>query len=234
MSSKRSEWVSPCNPRRERLSEDPVGWVKPTEKSPDPGGFHPPSKADSRSSFQMIPDSLLSRDAIAGQPGPSNDRPAALGLVALLGLAAWCGTVAGLLEVVAVVVRKRFFDTNQLMGMSRHFTWLVPLTDLLIFLLVGLIGTLIVMLRPAGGRWAVARTLCALTLLPMLLRGLPAGLRPGLGPRGPGSLGPLGPHPGAAQDHLPVRGPFERSHSRRYACVARGVSLGGRPGPARA
>jgi hypothetical protein len=31
-----------------------------------------------------------------------------------LGLSAWCGTVAGLLEVVAIVVRKRSFDTNQL------------------------------------------------------------------------------------------------------------------------
>jgi arylsulfatase A-like enzyme len=88
-------------------------------------------------------------------------------------LAAWCGTVAGLLEVVAVVARKRFFDTNQLLSMSRHFTWLVPLTDLLILLLVGLVGCLIVWLWPAGGRWVVTRTLCALTVLPMLLVSIP-------------------------------------------------------------
>ena len=117
--------------------------------------------------------SLLSRGAIAGQPGPPNHRPAPLGPVALLGLAAWCGTVAGLLEVAAVVVRKRFFDSNHLLGMSRHFIWLVPLTDLLIFLLVGLVGCLVVILRPAGGRWAVARTLCVLTMLPMLLGAFP-------------------------------------------------------------
>ena len=92
---------------------------------------------------------------------------------ALLGLSAWCGTIAGLLEVVTVVVRKRFFDTNQLLSMSRHFIWLVPLTDLLIFLLVGLVGSLVVILRPSGGRWAVARTLVRLTLLPMLLAAFP-------------------------------------------------------------
>jgi arylsulfatase A-like enzyme len=117
----------------------------------------------------MIHASLLSRRSITGQPGPSNHRPDRLGPVALLGLAAWCGTVAGLLEVVTIVVRKQFFDANQLLGMSHHFIWLVPLTDLLILLLVGLFGCLVVILRPAGGRWVVARTLCALTLLPMLL-----------------------------------------------------------------
>ena len=121
----------------------------------------------------MILASLLSRGAIAGEPGPANHRPDRLGPVALLGLSAWCGTIAGLLEVATVVVRKRFFDTNQLLSMSRHFIWLVPLTDLLIFLLVGLVGSLVVILRPAGGRWAVARTLCALTLLPMLLVAFP-------------------------------------------------------------
>ena len=57
--------------------------------------------------------------------------------------------------------------------MSRHFIWLVPLTDLLILLLVGLVGSLVVILRPSGGRWAVVRTLCALTLLPMLLVAFP-------------------------------------------------------------
>ena len=108
-----------------------------------------------------------------GEPGPPTHRPARLGPVALLGLSAWCGTLAGLLEVAAFVVRKRFFDTNQLLSMSRHFIWLVPLTDLLILLLVGLVGCLVVMLRPAGGRRAVARTLCVLTLLPMLLAAFP-------------------------------------------------------------
>src|SRR4051794_26758519 len=108
---------------------------------------------------------LLTRAAGAIDPEPpERSTPSRLGPVALLGLSAWSGMLAGLLEVAAFVARKRFFDTNQLLSMSRHFLWLVPLTDLLILLLAGLAGCLVVMLRPAGGRRAVARTLCVLTL----------------------------------------------------------------------
>ncbi len=93
--------------------------------------------------------------AISGEPGAA-DRPANRpGPFAILGLSAWCGTVAGLLEVVTVVVHKRFFDTNRLLSMSRDFLWLIPLTDLLIFLIVGSIGALVVILRPTGGSRAV-------------------------------------------------------------------------------
>jgi arylsulfatase A-like enzyme len=81
--------------------------------------------------------------------------------------------LAGLLEVAVLLTRKRFFDTNQLLGMSRHFIWLVPMTNLLILLLVGLAGSLVVILRPAVGRWVVARTLCTLTVLPILLVAFP-------------------------------------------------------------
>jgi arylsulfatase A-like enzyme len=91
----------------------------------------------------------------------------------MLALSAWCGTVAGLLEVVTVVVHKRFLDTNRLLSMSRHFIWLIPLTNLLIFLIIGSIGGLAVILRPLGGRRAVVWALGALTLLPVLLVGVP-------------------------------------------------------------
>ena len=103
----------------------------------------------------------------------SESKPARLGPASLLGLAAWCGTLAGLLEVGTVVVRKRFFDTNHLLGMSRHFIWLVPLTDLLILLLVGL-GRMSGRDPPAAGRsLGGLATLCALTLLPTLLVAFP-------------------------------------------------------------
>jgi arylsulfatase A-like enzyme len=118
--------------------------------------------------------SLLTRAAGAIEPEPpERSSPSRLGPVALLGLSAWCGMLAGPLEVAAFVARKRFFDTNQLLSMSRHFIWLVPLIDLLILLLAGLAGCLIIMLRPVGARRAVARTLCALTLLPLLLAAFP-------------------------------------------------------------
>ncbi len=102
-----------------------------------------------------------------------NHRSSRLGTITLLGLSAWCGTIAGLLEVMTVIVRKRFFDTNQLLSMTRHFIWLFPLADILILLLAGLVGSLVVMLWPSGGRCAVLRALCALTLLPMLLVAVP-------------------------------------------------------------
>ena len=115
--------------------------------------------------------SLLSRVAPSGEPGPA-DRPAGRpGPIAMLGLSAWCGMVAGLLEVLTVIVHKRFFDTNRLLSMSRHYLWLIPLTDLLIFLIVGSIGALAVILRPSGGRRAVLWALGALTVLPALLVG---------------------------------------------------------------
>ncbi len=102
-----------------------------------------------------------------------NESPNRLGPLAVLGLSAWCGTIAGLLEVATVVVRKRFFDANQLLSMTRHFIWLFPLAYLFLFLLVGLIGSLAVVLGPSGSRRAIVRALCALTLLPVLLVAVP-------------------------------------------------------------
>jgi arylsulfatase A-like enzyme len=117
--------------------------------------------------------SLLSEAPVADHPGPENHRRDRRGLIALLGLSAWCGTIAGLLEVVSVLVHKRFFDTNQILSMTRHFIWLFPLADLLIFLLAGFIGVLVVIIWPASGRWWVVRMLGTLTFLPMLLVAVP-------------------------------------------------------------
>ena len=56
----------------------------------------------------------------------------------ILVLSLWCGLLAGPLEVGAIVLRKRTFDLNQFYWISRHFVWLIPLTNLLIFLALGL------------------------------------------------------------------------------------------------
>ena len=73
----------------------------------------------------------------------------------LLVLSLWCGLVAGPLEVGAIVLRKHLFDLNQFYWMSRHFVWLIPLTNLLIFLALGLVlcarGTLAGRPRPLAG-----------------------------------------------------------------------------------
>ena len=55
----------------------------------------------------------------------------------LLALSLWCGLVAGTLEVGAIVLRKHTFDLNQFYWISRHFVWLIPLTNLLIFIILG-------------------------------------------------------------------------------------------------
>jgi arylsulfatase A-like enzyme len=88
-------------------------------------------------------------------------------------LPVWCGLVTGLLEVGTIVVRKTAIDANGLYGMTRHFVWLVPLTDLGIFAAIGAFGSLIRMVWPRLGPYLVARALCAMMLLPALLIAVP-------------------------------------------------------------
>jgi arylsulfatase A-like enzyme len=83
-----------------------------------------------------------------------------------LRVSAWCGLLSGLLEVGATVFRKHFIDFNQFYWKSRHFVWLVPLVNLMIFLAVGVALWLLVVYSPARGRWFSTRFLLLLTLLP--------------------------------------------------------------------
>src|ERR1700678_2630805 len=79
----------------------------------------------------------------AGLPIPklAADRP---GLLPFLLLSIWCGLVSGLLEVGITVARKQTVDLNQLYWRSRHFIWLVPLTNFVIFLILGVALSLLV------------------------------------------------------------------------------------------
>jgi arylsulfatase A-like enzyme len=90
----------------------------------------------------------------------------------LLFLSFWCGLLAGPLEVGAIVLRKHAFDLNQFYGMSRHFVWLIPLTNLLIFFFLSP-AFAILALCGRRGRWLAVRLLCALTLLPPLWTAFP-------------------------------------------------------------
>ncbi len=96
-----------------------------------------------------------------------------LGPGSILLLSAWCGIVAGLLEVGTIVVRKTFFDPNHLYGMSRHFVWLIPTANVCLFIAVGCAGTIATAFWPRRGRWIVMRGLIALTLLPPVLIAFP-------------------------------------------------------------
>ena len=109
----------------------------------------------------------------AGSPKPqAAARPS--GIIAALLLSAWCGLVAGLLEVGTIVVRKEAFDANHLYGMSRHFAWLIPVTNLGVFLAIGLLGLSVELgLAAPKAAWLV-RVACARPmLLPVFLIAFP-------------------------------------------------------------
>jgi arylsulfatase A-like enzyme len=108
----------------------------------------------------------------AGRP-PQDRAFGRLGPVTLLALSAWCGLGAGLLEVGILVVRKRMFDRNHFYWMSRHFLWLTPLANLLVFLAVGVVLSLLVMCSRRRGQWLALRLLGALALLPPLWAAFP-------------------------------------------------------------
>jgi arylsulfatase A-like enzyme len=96
-----------------------------------------------------------------------------LTLSSIMGLSAWCGVVSGLLEVGTIVLRKHTFDSSGLYGMSRHFLWVIPLANLCLFLVLGVILSLISSVWPRRVSWLAARLFCALTLLPSFLVAVP-------------------------------------------------------------
>ena len=95
-----------------------------------------------------------------------------LGPLSIVVLSAWCGLVAGLLETGVIIVRKRYLDPNHFYGMSRDFTWLVPLADCVLFLGMGLVLALIFCLGGRGRRMA-PRALAALCYSPPFLVAFP-------------------------------------------------------------
>jgi arylsulfatase A-like enzyme len=104
---------------------------------------------------------------------PSGRAPGRPGPWAILRLSAWCGLVAGLLEVAMLILRKSTWDPNRLYGMSRHFVWLIPLTNLGLFLALGAFLAGVTAFRPRRGGWLAARLLFAMTLLPAALVAFP-------------------------------------------------------------
>src|SRR4051812_44560678 len=99
-------------------------------------------------------------------PDPVTSRPR---LIPLLLISACCGLVAGLLEVGALALRKRTFDPDHFYKLSRHFPWLIPISNLWVFMTLALIGGVLVVAWPRRGPWLFARGLFAMTLLPAFL-----------------------------------------------------------------
>jgi arylsulfatase A-like enzyme len=121
---------------------------------------------------------MISRTAVLNEPGTIGASTPdvamnRLGFLSLLLLSAWCGLVAGLLEVGTIVLRKQTVDPNRLYGLSRHFLWLIPVTNLCVFLALGLFGCIVCLAWPRRGRALVVRLLCAATFLPALFVAAP-------------------------------------------------------------
>jgi arylsulfatase A-like enzyme len=113
---------------------------------------------------------MMGRSSVFEQarlPSPSSHErcDGRLGPFSIIALSAWCGLVAGLLETGVFIVRKCYFDSAHFYRMSRHFVWLVPLADLLLFVVVGLILAVVVRCGARGQRMAPL-ALGTLALLP--------------------------------------------------------------------
>ena len=83
----------------------------------------------------------------------------------------WFGLVSGWLELGAVVAR-RAVDPRvsiEMLRTNRHFAWMTPAGDLLIFALLGLLVTALGYWLPGLVRWVRWRLAVALTLLTLLL-----------------------------------------------------------------
>ena len=108
---------------------------------------------------------MISRTAVATKAetvdSSTPDQAHQVGLSSLLLVSAWCGLVAGLLEVGTIVLRKRMFDSDQFYRMSRHFVWLIPLSNLSVFLIAGLLWCAVIVVWRSHGRWLYTRVLGA-------------------------------------------------------------------------
>ncbi len=92
-----------------------------------------------------------------------------LGPLEILVLSAWCGLAGGLLEVGARIVGTTYFSSNRLYLVSRHFVWLAPLSNLLLFSVIGLVLAWAARRDSRFGRWFGPRIIGFLSMLPMLI-----------------------------------------------------------------
>ena len=92
----------------------------------------------------------------------------------MLAWAVWLGLSAGLLEVGTRVLCRAIDPTGRLYLMSRHFVWLTPLANMLLFFGLGLLLGGHHRAWPRLGGWLSLRLLCALAIQPMLMVAVPA------------------------------------------------------------
>ena len=113
---------------------------------------------------------VVIKSETAGSPVPESAHR--MGLISPVILSAWCGLLAGLLEVATMVVRKQVFDPDQFYRMSRHFVWLIPLSNS-VFSLLGLLGWALLWSGRAAAAGCSRASMGALVILPSLLVAFP-------------------------------------------------------------
>jgi arylsulfatase A-like enzyme len=86
----------------------------------------------------------------------------------VLVLSAWCGLAGGLLEVGTRVVCK-ILPGQRMYMMSRHFVWMAPLSNLLLFAAFGLVLAFATKLWPVRAGWLCSRLICSLAILPSII-----------------------------------------------------------------
>ena len=94
-----------------------------------------------------------------------------LGPLDVLLLAAWCGLAGGWLEVGIRVFFKHV--TGLMYQLSRHFVWVVPLSNLLMFFVAGLFLAAATKLWPRPAGWFSPRLICAVGLMPAFMIAMP-------------------------------------------------------------
>jgi arylsulfatase A-like enzyme len=103
------------------------------------------------------------------ESGASLEPVQQLGALDMLVLSAWCGLAAGWLEVGTRVLLKSIVVSDRMYLMSRQFVWLVPLSNLLLFFVVGLFLAVATRLWPRPAGWLSPRLICAAALMPALM-----------------------------------------------------------------
>jgi arylsulfatase A-like enzyme len=92
-----------------------------------------------------------------------------LGPLDVMILAAWTGLAAGELEVAVKVAQRFLSSTNRLYLMTRHFVWLVPVVNALLFLAFGVLFALVTWRWPRRGGWLSRRLILMWAVLPTVL-----------------------------------------------------------------
>ena len=99
---------------------------------------------------------------------PPPGSPLRLKPMDVLLLSAWCGLAAGLLEVGVRILGRVLDPRNSLYLRSRHFVWVVPLSNLLLFAVAGMVLAALTRLWPRRGGWLCPRLIVFWAALPVL------------------------------------------------------------------